>query len=128
MMSLNTIIAVASGGAIGATLRFTISHLFAPYNHSFPFATLTANLLGALLMGMLFAYFQHHPHLSNTLKLFLMTGILGALTTYSTFALETFLLFETGAYLKMVLNMLFNLLGTVTFTALGYNTLLHLTK
>jgi len=120
-MHLQTIIAVASGGAVGATARMLINGFVnARVPHTLPFGTLTVNLAGSLIIGMLFAYFHLNTHLSPHLKTFLITGILGALTTYSTFAIESFFLLESGKYLYAFANMALNLFGTVTLAGIGY--------
>ncbi len=129
MMNTLTIIAVASGGAIGATLRLLINGTVNKnFIHALPLGTLTVNLIGSLLIGMLFAYFHLNTSLSPHLKTFLVTGILGALTTYSTFAIESFFLLESGHYAHAFANMALNLFGTILFAGIGYMTLLHFTK
>jgi len=128
-MNFLTIIAVASGGAIGATLRLTISTAInKSFIHALPLGTLTVNLIGSLLIGILFAYFHLNTSLSPHLKTFMITGILGALTTYSTFAIESFLLLESGDYIHAFANMALNLFGTILFAGLGYMTFIYLTK
>jgi len=128
-MNFLNILAVASGGALGATLRLLLStRLNQHYPHIIPFGTLGVNLLGSLIMGMLFAYFALHISLSPVLKTFLITGILGALTTYSTFAMESFLLLHANHYLYAFLNMGLNLLGTILFAGIGYSTIVYFTK
>ncbi len=120
-MNLFTIIAVASGGAIGATARFLINrYMNQTFIHTLPLGTLTVNLLGSLCIGILFAYFHLNISLSPHLKTFLTTGILGALTTYSTFAIESFFLLESGAYTYAFVNMALNLFGSIFFAGLGY--------
>jgi len=128
-MSLLTIIAVASGGAIGATLRLLINGFVNQHiTHTLPFGTLTVNLLGSLLIGVLFAYFHLNTSLPPQLKTFLVTGILGALTTYSTFAVESFFLLEAGHYLHAFANMALNLFGTILLAGIGYLLVIQLTK
>jgi CrcB protein len=121
MMSLITIIAVASGGAIGATLRMlTYGVINKHFTHALPLGTLAVNLMGSLLVGMLFAYFHFNTALSPHVKTFLVTGILGGLTTYSTFAIESFFLLQSGQYLHAFANMALNLFGTILLAGFGY--------
>jgi len=128
-MNLLTIIAVASGGAIGATLRLLINGMVnRHFVHPLPLGTLAVNLLGSFIIGMLFAYFHLNTSLSPHLKTFMITGILGALTTYSTFAIESFFLLEAGDYTHAFLNMALNLFGTILLAGLGYVLILNLTK
>jgi len=127
MMNLATLIAVASGGAIGATLRLLINiTVNKHFTHSLPLGTLTVNLLGSFMIGMIFAYFHLNTSLSPNLKTFMVTGILGALTTYSTFALESFFLLESGDYVHAFLNITLNLFGTILLAGVGYLLILNL--
>lgn len=128
-MNILTIIAVASGGALGAISRLLLSTAVnKTFIHALPLGTLVVNLLGSLLIGILFAYFHLNTSLSPHLKTFLITGILGALTTYSTFAIESFFLLESGHYTHAFANMALNLFGTILFAGIGYMTLIHFTK
>ena len=128
-MNILTIIAVASGGAIGATSRLLINTAVNKhFVHALPLGTLAVNFLGSLLIGVLFAYFHLNTSLSPHLKTFMITGILGALTTYSTFAIESFFLLQSGHYIHAFANMALNLFGTIFFAGIGYLTLLHFTK
>lgn len=129
MLNTMTIIAVASGGAIGATLRLVINtYVNKFFEHPLPLGTLTVNLTGSLIIGMLFAYFHHVSDLSPHIKSFVVTGMLGALTTYSTFAIESFFLLRSGEYFYGISNMFLNLFGTVLLAAIGYLLILHLYK
>lgn len=128
-MNLTTIVAVASGGAIGATLRLLLNGwVNKSFIHALPLGTLFVNLLGSLLIGMLFAYFHFNTTLSPHLKTFLVTGILGALTTYSTFAIESFFLLEAGHYTHAFANMALNVFGTILFAGIGYILIMQLSK
>ena len=128
-MNYLTIIAVASGGAIGATLRLLINNTInKSFIHTLPFGTLTVNLLGSLFIGILFAYFNLHNTFSPHIKTFAITGILGALTTYSTFAIESFLLLESGNYNYTFLNIVLNLFGTILFAGIGYTIIMQISK
>ena len=127
MMSSLTIIAVASGGAIGATLRLLINaSVNKNFVHALPLGTLAVNLLGSLIIGMIFAYFHFNTTLSPHIKTFMVTGVLGALTTYSTFAIESFFLLEAGHYTHAFANMALNVFGTILFAGIGYILILKL--
>ena len=128
-MNITTIIAVASGGALGATLRlFITDYMNKNITTTFPLGTLTVNLLGSFVIGILFAYFHINTHLNPNLKFFLMTGMLGALTTYSTFAIESFLLLQNSDYLSAFLNMALNLFGTIFVAGLAYIMVMEIGK
>ncbi len=128
-MNYLTIIAVASGGALGAVSRMLLNGLINRHiPHTLPFGTLGVNLLGSLLIGVMFALFHLNSTLSPHIKSFIVTGFLGALTTYSTFAIESFFLIESGAYLNAMINMALNLFGTVMMVSIGYLTILQLAK
>jgi len=126
-MNWLTIIAVASGGAIGATSRLLLNtYVNKSFIHALPLGTLVVNLLGSFLIGVLFAYFHLNTSLSPHIKTFLVTGVLGALTTYSTFAIESFFLLESGQYGQAFANMALNLFGTILFAGIGYLIILKL--
>ena len=97
---ISTIGAVAAGGAIGAVLRYGVNlvstHL---WGTEFPWATLTVNVAGSFAMGVLIAVFAHFWQPPQEMKIFLVTGLLGAFTTFSTFSLDVSVLWERGALL-----------------------------
>ncbi len=121
MMSWQTILAIGSGGFIGAVLRSYINGFIShKLPHDLPFGTLGVNLIGSFIMGCLIAYFMYSTMFSVHAKSFLTTGILGALTTYSTFAIESFLLLEGGSFVLAFTNMALNVFGTVLMAGSGY--------
>lgn len=85
------------GGGIGAALRHSVNlgaaRLFAT---SFPYGTLTVNIVGCLVMGLLTGYFAFKGDVSQHWRLFMTTGILGGFTTFSAFSLDVALLYERG--------------------------------
>lgn len=117
---MNKVLYIAMGGAIGSVLRyylaiFTTSYLaerFTEYN--FPYGTLLVNILGSLLIGIIAGlFFEHDPE--NNLKLFLIIGILGGFTTFSSFSLETITLFLEGdiliGFLYIILSVMLGLIA-----------------
>lgn len=121
MMSWQTILAIGSGGFIGAVLRSYLNGVIShKVPHDLPFGTLGVNLIGSFIMGLLFAYFMYTSFFSLHVKSFLSTGILGALTTYSTFAIESFMLLEGGSVTLAFINMGLNLFGTVMMAGGGF--------
>ncbi len=122
-MNWQTILAVGSGGFVGASLRFYVGIVVNKnFPHAIPFATLSVNLAGSLIIGILMALFLIYTP-SNLFRLFIITGFLGALTTYSTFAIESFLLLNDSLWYGF-LNILLNLVGTILAAAIGYKTVL----
>lgn len=120
-MSWQTILAIGSGGFIGAVLRAYLNGLISHrVPHDLPYGTLGVNLIGSLLMGILFAYFMYTTFFPVHVKSFLSTGVLGALTTYSTFAIESVLLLQGGSIMLAALNMALNVFGTVLMAAIGF--------
>lgn len=104
---------VAAGGAIGALGRAAVTVWAGPVGY-FPIATFLVNLVGSLVIGMAWSYFSRSAgHV--LLPAFLMTGVLGGFTTFSTFSLETVQLIQQGAWGSaasyMILSMLCCLLG-----------------
>ena len=91
-------VAVGVGAAIGAWLRWVFGLWLNPVLPELPLGTLSANLLGGYLIGLAVAFFMQHPSLSPEWRLFIITGFLGGLTTFSTFSAETMTLLARGQY------------------------------
>jgi CrcB protein len=90
------------GGGVGAALRHGCNVFFArTIGTAFPYATLFENVLGSTVMGLLVALFAFKTDIPQHMRLFLTTGILGGYTTFSTFSLDTALLYERGDNLGM---------------------------
>jgi CrcB protein len=88
------------GAGLGAWLRWGLGLALNPLFPALPLGTLAANALGGLLMGILLALFAHFEALSPVLRVALMTGFLGGLTTFSTFSGETVTQFLRGEYIS----------------------------
>ena len=104
------------GGGVGAALRHGVNLAAARLlGTGFPYGTLTVNVVGSLLMGLMAAWFAFEGSPSQHWRLFLTTGMLGGFTTFSTFSLDTALLYERGelglAALYVVASVAAGLLG-----------------
>lgn len=123
-LSWQTILAVGCGGFLGAITRAYVTHsMNLAYKSQFPWGILTVNVIGSFIIGILFAIFAHYT-VSGPLKAFLTTGFLGALTTYSTFAIESYFLLNTSLFLG-ISNMVLNLFGTILAAGSGYKIITH---
>ena len=112
--------AVASGAGLGACLRWGLGLAFNGIQPALPLGTLAANLLGGLLAGAAMAWMVRHPELSPAWRLFITTGFLGGLTTFSTFSAESLALLMRGEMLAAVAHSAVHLLGSLAAAALGY--------
>jgi fluoride exporter len=108
------------GGGMGAALRHGINVAFARwFGIGFPFHTLFENVSGSIAMGLLASYFVMTPGSSQSLRLFLTTGILGGYTTFSAFSLDTVLLIERDQYGLAAIYVVASVLASVVGLALG---------
>jgi len=115
------VFAVAVGGALGAVLRFLNGLWMRSWWHDpFPLATFGVNAVGSFCLGVLTALALEHPGWPAWLRLALGTGLLGALTTFSTFSVETLLLLEQGQWLRAVANVLLNVGVCIGAVWLGF--------
>ncbi len=114
------LIAIAAGGAAGALLRFWVSTgVYGWLGRGFPWGTLAVNLLGSLVMGVLYVLFMERMNVTPELRAGLLIGLLGAFTTFSTFSLETLNLIQGAELLKAGLNILLSVSACVLATWLG---------
>ncbi len=117
-MNWQILLAVGTGGFFGAVSRFIFSGWIQRImGSSFPYGTLTVNVLGSFLIGFLLLYFEQS--IAPQQKALMMTGFLGALTTFSTFSLETVMMLQQNLYLKALSNVSFNVLLCAMGTILG---------
>lgn len=105
MAGMQTILLIASGGAIGALLRYGVANAaHAWLGRSFPWGTLTVNVLGSLLIGLLYVLLVERLALGPEWRAALLIGVLGAFTTFSAFSLETLTLLEEGGLAPALAN------------------------
>jgi CrcB protein len=118
--SMHQTIAIAAGGALGALLRYWVSNgIYLLLGRGFPYGTLAVNIFGSFIMGLLFVFLLERSALAPEWRAFLLVGVLGAFTTFSTFSIETLVLLQQGALGKAALNMMLSVLLCVGFAWVG---------
>lgn len=121
-MTFYAFIAIGLGAAIGAWLRWGLGMWLNPITPELPMGTLTANLIGGYLVGLAVAFFMQNANLSPEWRLFVITGFLGGLTTFSTFSAETVTLLMRGQYAWGTAIIAAHLGGSLLMTVLGMHT------
>jgi len=116
---MTAFVAIGFGAAIGAWLRWGLGLWLNPVFPTLPYGTLAANLIGGYLVGVAIAYFAQHPGLPPEWRLFLITGFLGGLTTFSTFSAEVVTLISRNQLGWALTAVSVHLFGSLTLTALG---------
>ncbi|MEQ8232611.1 MAG: fluoride efflux transporter CrcB [Gammaproteobacteria bacterium] len=120
MAGAATLALIALGGALGAVLRFLVSSgVAALAGRGFPYGTLLVNVLGSAAIGALYVLLTERLVAAPGWRAFLVVGLLGALTTFSTFSLETVQLVEAGLAGRAMLNVLLNVVLCVAACALA---------
>jgi fluoride exporter len=121
-VSIGSVLSVCAGASAGALLRWLLAGRFNPMFPGLPLGTLAANLIGGYLIGLAIAAFAHAPDLSPQARLFVITGFLGSLTTFSTFSAEVVTQLQQGHTAWALTTALAHLLGSFALTALGIAT------
>lgn len=115
------ILIVALGGAFGASLRYVVAALTHGFlGHAFPYGTLLVNVIGSLLIGYLVVLLPESGSHASTLRLLLITGLLGGFTTYSAFSIETLTLLQEDQLMKAGLNIALTLFSCLLAVWAGY--------
>lgn len=112
---------IAIGGAVGAVLRYLVCGIISNYTRpDFPWGTMVVNVTGAFLIGIIWHIFEKSS-LTPEMRMLYMTGVLGAFTTFSTFALETLNLFRDGEMKPALFNIVGSNLLAILAVYLGFN-------
>ena len=118
--AMKNLLLVMLGGSLGAASRYGVNLMAArawgPY---FPWGTLMVNLAGCFLIGLLFSLADRGRFLTPEMRLLLITGFLGAMTTFSTFSLESVNAVRAGLTLRPLVNVALNNIGGLSLTLLG---------
>ena len=113
---MKVLLAVAIGGAIGAIARFQLSQSFIKsFSGDFIYNIMVANIIGCFLMGVCYEFMNLKINIGLEWRAFFMVGVLGAFTTFSSFALDVFILVERGNFL----NASIYILSSVIFSIFG---------
>lgn len=114
-----TVVAIFSGAGFGALLRWFLGTHLNSLTPSIPLGTLSANLLGGYLIGLFIAFFATHTALAPEWRLFIITGFLGGLTTFSTFSAEIVALIQEGRISMSLVAVFLHVIGSIIMTLLG---------
>ena len=121
---LKNILLVGLGSSIGGMLRYVISLVIK--NNSFPYATLTVNIIGSFCIGLIFAFSIKEYSLSDEIRFFFATGICGGFTTFSAFSLENIQLIKSTNYSIAFLYITLSILLRIAAVFAGYTIMVYL--
>lgn len=120
---LYSILAICIGASLGALLRWLLGTALNAMLPTIPPGTLIANLIGGYLIGVSIPFFADHPELAPQWRLFIITGFLGGLTTFSTFSAEIMALIQQGRLLWAAGAIGLHVIGSLLMTILGFATI-----
>jgi len=118
---LSNFIWVAFGGAAGASLRYFSSSFIKTIYPNFPFSTLFVNILGSFIIGLLMSHLEGKNISESFIKYFLIIGLLGSYTTFSTFSFDTVELINNRKFILSLFYILLSVSSCILFAFLGYN-------
>jgi CrcB protein len=115
-----TLLAIAAGATLGAWARWGLALALNRPGAALPWGTLAANVAGGLAIGAALAFFERRPELAGAWRPLLLTGFLGALTTFSTFSAESLQMIQRGALGQAVAHSAAHLFGALAAAAIGW--------
>ena len=118
--TIRNIIAVGAGSFIGGIARYLVSLAMKGISKGFPWATLLVNLLGCLIIGLLWGFLSRNASESTSWGLFLTVGLCGGFTTFSTFSKEALTMLQTGQIWGFASYIALSILAGIALVALGY--------
>jgi CrcB protein len=116
---VKSIVAISLGASLGATLRWGLGVLLNAMFPVIPLGTLTANVLGGYCTGIALSVFVFNPGIAYEWRLFIITGFLGALTTFSTFSAEVIIFLQQRCFFRAVCVIVLHVFGSLFMTFLG---------
>lgn len=121
---MKTLFLVGAGGFIGSILRYLIAMLMLQVRAGFPLGTLLVNIIGSLFIGLLMGIFEKYTGI-DALKNFLIIGVLGGFTTFSSFTWEALHLLQEGAYIQFLAYVLISVILGLIVCFLGYQAIVN---
>ena len=118
--TIRNIIAVGAGSFIGGIARYLVSLAMKGISKGFPWATVLVNLLGCLIIGLLWGFLSRNASESTSWGLFLTVGLCGGFTTFSTFSKEALTMLQTGQIWGFVSYITLSILAGIALVAIGY--------
>ena len=118
--TIRNIIAVGAGSFIGGIARYLVSLVMKGISKGFPWATLLVNLLGCLIIGLLWGLLSRNASEITSCRLFLTVGLCGGFTTFSTFSKEALTMLQTGQIWGFANYIALSILAGIALVALGY--------
>ena len=118
--TIRNIIAVGAGSFIGGIARYIVSLAMKGISKGFPWATVLVNLIGCLIIGLLWGFLSRNASESTSWGLFLTVGLCGGFTTFSTFSKEALTMLQTGQIWGFASYIALSILAGIALVALGY--------
>jgi|TARA_B100001059_G_C17676549_1_gene497357 fluoride exporter len=114
------ILAISLGGAIGAIFRHVLSNVIQSFStNNFPYGILICNIIGSIILGLLYDNISKTDYFSDSIKAFIQIGVLGSFTTFSAFSLEAFLMIERADYISAIVLILLSVFLSIGGLILG---------